>query len=477
MIERRGGHRVEETRGGNADPSDRYSAIAASLILGVTLLSPLPLGSNRPLIWSIEASVIGLAVAFLAASGRLADDRSSLGRLKLPAMLLTAVVLWMLLQAVSWTPSVLHHSTWSRLSATLGEPVLGAISASPVDTLYAVLRWCSLGAVFLVMAAVSPTSDLARRNLIFLAVGAGVYAVAAMVMHHTAKLPFGIVKWSYFDLLTGPFVNPNSFATWLGMALAVSTALLLSGGEKSRRFAPRLAPRWYGSHLLRPATVLVGLSAIATMLALLVTGSRAGIAATGFGVAVVLLLFAVRAGGRGRGVEVIALLLIVLLAGGLTYFLSEVLRGGEQGASSDAVGRFALWRDTLSAIEARPWLGHGGGAFGDVFGAYLGSDTHPGRSFQQSHNSYLELVAELGVPAALVVFAAFVILAFGILRGAFKRRLHYGAPLAATGAIAVVAAHALFDFSIQIYAVAIYLAAITGVGFAQAVRNRSDKVA
>jgi O-antigen ligase len=84
-----------------------------------------------------------------------------------------------------------------------------------------------------------------------------------------------------------------------------------------------------------------------------------------------------------------------------------------------------------------------------------------------AHNTYLEHLVELGVPATL--FYAGPLLLFGYcLRGLFVRRRDQLFPLVAVGATVLVALHALVDFSLQIPAVAVTYAALLGIGVAQA---------
>src|SRR5690606_10334739 len=86
----------------------------------------------------------------------------------------------------------------------------------------------------------------------------------------------------------------------------------------------------------------------------------------------------------------------------------------------------------------------------------------------KAHNTYVEHLVELGVPATLLLYAGPLLLFAYCLRGVFLRRTDQVYPLAAVGATLLVGSHALVDFSLQIPAVAVTFAALLGIGVAQA---------
>ena len=117
-------------------------------------------------------------------------------------------------------------------------------------------------------------------------------------------------------------------------------------------------------------------------------------------------------------------------------------------------------------VAERPWQGHGYGNFEAAFAQHR--DERFGDRVDMAHNTYIEHLVELGVPATLLLYLGPLLLFGYCVRGVFARRRDQLFPLVAVGATVLVALHALVDFSLQIPAVAVTYAALLGIGVAQA---------
>ena len=120
---------------------------------------------------------------------------------------------------------------------------------------------------------------------------------------------------------------------------------------------------------------------------------------------------------------------------------------------------------TLEAIGSAPVLGTGYGTFEEVFRFYRTSDV--GNFYLKAHNTYLENALELGIPAAVALFAilaGFLALTFVGLR---RRRREAVYPCIGFAATVLVAAHSTVDFSLQIPAVAATYCLIMGAACGQ----------
>ena len=77
----------------------------------------------------------------------------------------------------------------------------------------------------------------------------------------------------------------------------------------------------------------------------------------------------------------------------------------------DADVRLAVYEQTLDLIAARPMSGYGGGTYEDAFRAVKSDPISPDVTFDAAHNLYLELAAELGIPATIAVVLSVLLLA------------------------------------------------------------------
>ena len=85
----------------------------------------------------------------------------------------------------------------------------------------------------------------------------------------------------------------------------------------------------------------------------------------------------------------------------------------------------------------------------------------------KAHNTYIEHLVELGIPATAALYLGPVLLFGYCVRGLFARQRNQVFGLAAAGATVLVALHSLVDFSLQIPAVAVTFAAVLAIGVAQ----------
>ena len=126
---------------------------------------------------------------------------------------------------------------------------------------------------------------------------------------------------------------------------------------------------------------------------------------------------------------------------GTAYFGEARLESGGDLSSS----RFAIWSNTLALIAAHPWTGVGWGNFNAAW-TFTPFPDRPVAFFDHSHNLVLQLMVELGVPAALALLGA---LAWLLWRARAALSLPGEAGLAARAALmmlAVLGWHSLLEY-------------------------------
>jgi O-antigen ligase len=204
----------------------------------------------------------------------------------------------------------------------------------------------------------------------------------------------------------GPFVNRNSLACWLAMAVP-----LIIGYAAARHQSRPSGSTSAAS--IDPTQLWLGGAAFLMTGGLLGSLSRGGIFGAAIGLLAFILLSRARL-SRGRGLVWIVAGLVAMVAvatiyvdlGALALRMQETTELGEWG-------RPAIWRDTWRMARDFTWTGIGAGAFQRGMLVYQQGPRL--FFFNHAHDEYLHLLAEggvlLAVPAALVVVAAIAVMA------------------------------------------------------------------
>jgi hypothetical protein len=102
-------------------------------------------GSNLPVAWGINAVLFpGLAVIYeISLLVRGASHPVAIKTIRVSAALFVAVVILILVQDATWTPSWLHHPIWGMAADALQTSVDGSISVNRDLTTLALLRLIS----------------------------------------------------------------------------------------------------------------------------------------------------------------------------------------------------------------------------------------------------------------------------------------------------------------------------------------------
>lgn len=434
-----------------------FSRPAFFLLMAVLVLSPLPLGSNRPL---PEALLLVCSFAALLVWS-LRSGQDFFGKpagLLGPALL---ALLWALLQMVP-LPTGWGHSIWQEVAR-------GSLSVDVSATFIGCLKLAAYGALFWLATQAGRSPRLARRLLGGLTAAAGVYAAYALFIYLTGNTTvLGLQKTDYFDSMTGTFINRNAFAANCGMGLLGASGLFLQQVRRALDGSPSF---FSALRALPPVAGLIALVVLALLVCLLLSTSRAGLASAAFGLVVlwaglfinqtlprrVLLLLAAAA--------VVLLLAVLAIAGPL--LLARL--APDMLIKDDRMG---IWAVTMQMIRDHPLTGQGLNSYDQLFPLYRSEDIT--RSYTRAHSTYLELAAELGLPAALLFFLSYLLIGVRLLKGVLIRRQQAIYPVIGLAVLAQAAAHSLVDFSFQTPANAAGLAILLGLGVAQSWSSREQ---
>lgn len=433
----------------------RVNSLAGWFIVAIVALSPIPFGSNRPFFWAFSGILVGLAsLLFLIAALRSRDDlRVPMERLRVFLLFWGALAAWLVIQALP-LGGILGPFAFNLPDGTV--LFSNSLSIAPNLTWLMLLRITSY--VLLFFMAVQAGANSGRAKAMLTAIFWAIAVHAGFSLFQLTQLGdtiLGFPKASYQGFATGTFINRNSFATFLAVGLTIGVSLLpnVVFGPKARNHSP-------GDAFFTSAVYVAGLVVIS--IALLATGSRMGLFAGALGVLVVALL-ALKSSPK-PGLFIPVSLLFFVLAGAVTVWVfGQDTLGRVLDLGGSTTGRLDLYQQVMTMIGERPWLGYGGGTFELIFPSFFGPPLNLSVSYDKAHSTYLTLLAELGIPAALLVIVP-VVLAFVMILFRQVASAEISPPrLVAIGAIIVTAVHSTVDFSLEIQANAYLLVALGGL--------------
>ena len=441
------------------------------LLMLLVVLSPLPLGSNREWSWTLCALLAaGLTLLWALTRGW---RRGEVTYFVHPALSLLFLVAcgWVLVQGAGWAPAGWAHPLWLEAGSVLGGALPGRISLSAEDGYTALMRLLGYALVFFLAFQLARERSRAQAMLGWLVTAGLVYGVFGLAVFWSDYSPDWLFRGkALVPDVRSTFVNRNHFATWQGLTLLCAVALfyLRMGRPDQRPYSlPEDRAASVESFILRswqPLTII-----LLMVTALVLSHSRGGFVATLAAVVVLLLLLDSHSAVKKSSarVAVLSALAVCSLA---FYLTSEVLLDRLNRTDITTEERLIVYENVQHGISENFWLGFGYGTFADSFRLYdrIESPVH----YDRAHNTWLENLFELGIPAALALFAAIGGLALTCLKGVLRRHRDWAYPALGVAASVLTGIHALLDFSLQIPAVATLYACIMGIGCAQARSSR-----
>jgi tetratricopeptide (TPR) repeat protein/O-antigen ligase len=429
--------------------------------------------------------LIGLAAAAWLA-GALAARRLEWRRtpLDLPVLLLLALVAGQVALGnralVDW--ALAPPGPVTELAADFPTPFLTVGTVAPRRTIVAFLIFAGYAAVyFLVTQTVRTRRQVGRLVRTLLVVGA-LLAFLGLLDYLTGET--WLLRWRehpFVARLSATFVNPDHFAAWLAMLVALGLgwmAARASGGRGGPSLAQRLSVRELREQAARRYLPMLGV--VVMVIALVFTLSRGGLVNLVAALLTLLgLLFAVRR-ARASLVATGVLLIAVVAYGGWIGFGPLMARLSL--ASEGTAHRLAQYVASLPLLREFPVLGVGLGGYREVYFRHQPVAHQPALvSYPYAHNDLLQLAIELGpLGVALCLFLAWrlgadLVGAHLLGRGACpvdggegpeaarSDRYSLGIAIGALAGVAGLVVHSGLDFSARIPAVGILAAALLGL--------------
>ncbi|WP_187144342.1 O-antigen ligase family protein [Microvirga massiliensis] len=433
--------------------------------MGTVAFAPLPFGSVETVWIAVWTIVIALSLV-LAPTSRVRTVHLWVIVPFLAFVAFFGITVWHQLASAPLVGQ--FHPVWADAAHLLREPLRRAVSANLSAP------WLSLGSPLLLaltfMAAFINTLD---RNFAYLllwtcaasAAVYGLYDIGSLAIDNGTALLTTEVSAS--NVITGPFINRNTAATYYGTSALL---WLLLAAARLQRKKKALATSGSVDATILDTKLGVALAGfVICITANLLTQSRAGILLTLAAVVICCSLYFFR---TVRGRFWLPLLLTAMTVSGIALEVwggRIALRLGAEGLIDQ--GRSEIYRSTLALIKDHPLFGTGLGSFADVFPA-LRSDAIPVSGvWDRAHSTPLELTVEMGLPVLLSLTALCLPAGFSLFRGVFVRQRDLVIPLAGLAGGLLSMSHSLLDFSVQIPGYGVVCASVVACGLAQSFRR------
>jgi O-antigen ligase len=434
--------------------SDRLRAALQLGQFALLLLAPLPFGSVQAApVLAIELTAAALGLFSIVLIAR--DPEAAAAVPKLPLAICLGLIALGIFQIV---PLPFSIAAKFNPTADLVRPLIPYLgldhppsvtwSVASAETTDALLRFVAYVLIGLAAAVAFDTERSRRRFAVVLVISAVFQAVYGSGEYLTGRQHiFGFAKKYYLDSATGTLINRNHFATLLAIALpfALTLAIPPNSERPMSGWRERMVALSKGPALVRLFAVA---AAALIWMGLLLSHSRAGLVAGVVAAVIVIVHFRGARAARwtaaiGTGVLLVLLTLELAQTPGERFFDVK----DDLGAKA---GRLAVWRDARSLVAARPVLGWGFGTFENAYPTVQSADIN--LRYDHAHNDWIEWTTEGGL---LALLGGLILLAFALRHG----------DTASRAALAAVALHEVWDFSLRIPAAAVATAMTMGLAY------------
>jgi len=426
---------------------------ASSAVLGAWALAQTRFrrqGGTRLLFWALlgVAATIGVQLV------------------PLPIRVLTAI-----------SPGTDRFLSQYSVAYNLQPPAWHTLSVSAPETATALVLFLALSVLLLGLVGLMSRMPLARlvNALALFGLAVAVFGILQRAVAGEALSPpiYGFWHPEEHGRPFGPFVNPNHFAGWMVLTLSVTIGYFFGLSHASWEARGRRLGAWL-IWLTRPdagRVALVGLCGLAMATAVVLSGSRSGVAA----LLVSFLVFGFRAVRQSAGalpkLAAVATLAAVL-GGALVWAGSDAVVAKFGRSSADMPGRLRAWHDAVHIASDFPLFGSGLGTFGLTMLVYQSGPRDV--SYTQAHNDYLQVAAEGGALVSAAALALVAVIAFL----AWQRGSRDADPVVSwirTGAAAGLvgmAAQSAVEFSLQMPGIALLFVVLVAL----AIHRPSEQV-
>ena len=330
--------------------------------------------------------------------------------------------------------------------------------------------WCSIFLMSVIAFIAGHYAGFKQRFVKFLFIISVLIAVYGLVIYATGNTSIlWFEKYSYFNALTATFINRNSYATFAGIGF-------LTGLYHINRDYLAFIHHYQGTLKTRLAGLIdytsssrfiYFLLSFLIFIALALTNSRAGIFLTIVFSCVFYFLISKKQNLTHRTTALLIAVMILILVAPiiLQNFLDSASNLDEAG-----ILRSTTYSIVLDMIADYKLSGVGLGGFEYAFLAYRDNTVSIYGYWDKAHSTLLEIIVEIGVPLALLLFSFYIYLFIAIIKSYMRFKQNFLALCLAISGLCIT--HSCVDFSLQIPAINIVFHIMLALGYAAAKQRR-----
>jgi O-antigen ligase len=341
---------------------------------------------------------------------------------------------------------------------------------APFTNVWSLGYWVSIFLMSMIAFMTAQNRGFKHKFVGFLfciSVAIAVYGLGIYVTGNTSILWFN--KDSYLNELTATFINRNSYATFAGVGF-------LTGLYHINRDYLKFIQNYQGTYKTRLAGLIDYISSVRFIYvllsfliftALILTNSRAGISLTIVFSCVFYFLISKKQNLTHRTIVLLVAVIILTLIAPiiLQSFLDRASNLNEAG-----ILRTNTYKIVLDMIADYKLLGVGLGGFEYAFAAYRDNRVSIYGYWDKAHSTLLEIIVEIGIPLALLLFSVYIYLFSVIIKSYMRFKQNFLALCLTISGLCIT--HSCVDFSLQIPAINIVFHIMLALGYATAQQRR-----
>jgi len=435
----------------------------------VLLFSPLAFGTVEP--WSLAImETLSLLLLFLVLMGG-ARSKQAFYQIPgiVPLMLFLTYVFIQIIPLPPWMIKVISPATYAIYSETVlvSDPAAWvSLSINKKATLMEFFRFASYGAFYAVTVQLLSRKDALKKTVAIIIIFASALSFFSILQH---LLSNGKLYWVRERLLGGvpfgPYVNRNHYAGLMEMLfpLVVGLFLVYKPHVSYISFREKIAEMF---NLQRTNLyMLLGFSAVLIGTSIFLSLSRSGIISLCLSMIVFGLLVVGKQADRKRGLIIIVICILIVLAVGWFGWGPIIERFKEISPMKEEITEFRpiLWKDSRKIVNDFLVAGTGFGSFISIYPLYR---TLPAKNLvDHAHNDYIELLTDGGIIGFLIVTWFVLTVFYASFRIFLKRRELYSVYLfigSVAGLISILL-HSVTDFNLHIGANGLYFFFLSGL--------------